>query len=90
MEQALSQEEREDLIIAKGFETAEGADSLELLSIRFYDQIGYDPTGPQPFDAFFRLGQRDVIGFIRETLVRAAEIRAAKGPLTTIKRSLGA
>ena len=86
----LTQEEREDLIVADAFSNDKGLKALGILSKLFYERPSYNPNELQPYHTFYREGQRDVVGFVKETLVRAADIRAAKGPLTKTIKSVGA
>ena len=68
-EKELSQEQ-EDKILYDAFNKGSGIAALKILSMYFYEMPSYRPTEPQPYHTFFREGQRDVVGFIKEAIRR--------------------
>ena len=58
--------EDEEKIIMQLFSTALGIAGLKVLKNYFYDRPDYNPTRGQPYDTYFKCGQRDVIGWIIE------------------------
>lgn len=72
--------QQENSLLHSVFTTPGGVRALEILDKYFYDRPSYNPSEPQPYHTFFREGQRDVVGFIREA------IEAARNPNITVKR----
>lgn len=60
--------EKEERRLARLFTSHDGKEVLKNLERDFYDRPSYIRHEPQPYHTFYREGQRDVVGFIKETI----------------------
>ncbi len=77
--------EEEDKCLARIFTSHEGKKVLKILESYFYDRPSYNRVEPQPYHTFYREGQRDVVGFIKEALERCQTEIPTSGRKTSLK-----
>ena len=82
MDQELEKEER---CLGRIFTTPDGKRALQILERDFYDRPSYVRSEPQPYHTFYREGQRDVVGFIKETIERCQTTTQPSGRKTSLK-----
>ena len=77
--------EQEDRLVNSVFSSSAGVKVLDILTREFYARPSYNASEQQPFATFFREGERNVVGFIKEVIERCQNQETKIGVTPSLK-----